>query len=184
VDNLAICPDSLIKLDANAPVVWPKLLKKVGVVISQGEHIEDSRAWTVRNFGLPSLLQRLCPGMTERERARVWWRESAACGPGDSVPDITAGNLNILNAWILDPEQKYPASRTSENAALNAFSCGRNVHSVDGLIADSPETPRQSLGNKALRGRPRTSDDEKRRNAADRQARWRERKAAQGQMAA
>jgi len=178
VENLAVCPDVLTQLDANAPVLWPKLLKKTGVVIAQGEHIEDTRAWTVRNLGLPSLVQRLRLGMTERERARVWWREFVACGPGDSIPDLTANTLQILNAWIIDPAQKYPASGTSENASLNAVSCGKDGHFVDGLIPDSPETPRQSIGNKALRGRPRTSEGEKRRTAADRQARWREKQTA------
>ena len=43
--NLAICPSQLIALDPNAEMLWPKLL---------------------RTFGLPSLLQRLRPGMSER----------------------------------------------------------------------------------------------------------------------
>jgi hypothetical protein len=67
-------------LDVIAETLWRVLLKKVGVTISKGEHIEDKRAWILRNCGVPSLLQRLRPGMTERERARVWWRESAAWG--------------------------------------------------------------------------------------------------------
>ena len=56
--NLAICPSELIALDPNAEMLWPKLLRTVGVTVSKGEHIEERRAWILRNFGLPALLSR------------------------------------------------------------------------------------------------------------------------------
>jgi len=43
--NLAICPSELIALDPNAEMLWPKLLRTVGVTVSKGEHIEERRAW-------------------------------------------------------------------------------------------------------------------------------------------
>jgi hypothetical protein len=106
--NLGVCPEELKQQDPNAEIFWFRLLKKVGVVISRGEHIETRCAWIVRNLGLPSLLQRLKPGMTEQERARVWWREAAACSEGESVPDLTAENLCVLNPWIVSASHKFP----------------------------------------------------------------------------
>lgn len=109
--NLASCPPELLALDVNAETLWRVLQKRVGITISKGEHIEDKRAWILRNFGVPSLMQRLQPGMTERQRARVWWRECAACSEGDTVPDLTAENLHNLNAWIVTASEKYPDPR-------------------------------------------------------------------------
>jgi len=106
--NLAICPSELIALDPNAEMLWPKLLRTVGVTISKGEHIEERRAWILRNFGLPALLQRLQPGMSERQRARIWWREAAACSEGESMPDLTPENFHVLNRWMVSAEHKYP----------------------------------------------------------------------------
>ena len=106
--NLAICPSELIALDPNAEMLWPKLLRAVGVTVSKGEHIEEGRAWTLRNFGLPSLLQRLQPGMLERQRAQIWWREAAACSEGESIPDLTPENLHVLDRWIVSAEHKHP----------------------------------------------------------------------------
>jgi hypothetical protein len=100
-------------LDANAEILWRVLLKKVGVTISKGEHIEDKRAWIVRSFGVPSLMQRLRAGMTERERARVWWRECAACSEGDTIPDLSTENLHALNPWIVTESEKYPDPRAA-----------------------------------------------------------------------
>jgi hypothetical protein len=112
--NLAPCPFELIALDPNAETLWPKLLGKLRVTVSKGEHIEERRAWILRNFGLPSLLQRLRPGMNERERARIWWREAAACSEGESITDITPENFHVLNPWIVSGDQKYAYARTSE----------------------------------------------------------------------
>ncbi len=105
--NLAICPSELIALDPNAERLWPKLLRTVKVIISKGEHIEERRAKILRTFGLPSLLERLQPGMSERQRARIWWREAAACSEGESIPDLTPENLHVLNPWIVSAEHKY-----------------------------------------------------------------------------
>jgi hypothetical protein len=105
--NLAICPSELVALDPNAEMLWSKLLRTVGVTVSKGEHIEERRAWILRNFGLPALLQRLRPGMSERQRARIWWREAAACSEGESIPDLTPENLHALNPWMVSAEHKY-----------------------------------------------------------------------------
>jgi hypothetical protein len=105
--NLAICPSELVALDPNAEMLWSKLLGAVGVTVSKGEHIEEGRAWILRNFGLPALLQRLRPGMSECQRARIWWREAAACSEGESIPDLTPENFHVLNRWMVSAEHKY-----------------------------------------------------------------------------
>jgi len=46
--NLASCPAEILALDANAETLWRVLLRKVGVTIAKGEHIEDKRAWILR----------------------------------------------------------------------------------------------------------------------------------------
>jgi hypothetical protein len=109
-NNLAVCPKELKTVDPNAETLWPLFLRRTGVTVSRGEHIEDRRAWIVRNFGVPSLTQRLSPHMTERERARVWWRECAACSKGDTIPDL---NLHNLNPWIVTDSEKYPDPRAA-----------------------------------------------------------------------
>jgi hypothetical protein len=111
--NLASCPPEILALDANGETLWRVLLRKVGITISKGEHIEDRRAWILRNFGVPSLLQRLRPGMSERERARVWWRECAACSEGENIPDLTTDSLHNLNTWIAAKGEKYPDPRAA-----------------------------------------------------------------------
>lgn len=111
--NLALCPPEILARDPNAKMLWPIFLRKVGVTISRGEHIEDRRAWIVRNFGVPSLVYRLSPGMSERARARVWWRECAACSEGDDIPDLSAMNLHNLNTWIVTASEKYPDPRAA-----------------------------------------------------------------------
>jgi hypothetical protein len=116
--NLAVCPKELTEVDPNAPVLWPKLLKKVGVTILRGEHIEERRALVLRSFGLPSLLQRLTPGMSERDRARIWWRECVACCEGDSIPDLTEENMHQLNPWIITSSEKYPDPRAARLAIV------------------------------------------------------------------
>lgn len=50
---------------------------------------------------------------TERERARVWWRECAACNEGDAIPDLSADSLHNLNPWIVTPIEKYPDPRAA-----------------------------------------------------------------------
>ena len=111
--NLADCPSEILARDPNAKTLWPIFLRKVGVTVSRGEHIEDRRAWIVRNFGVPSLVYRLSPGMSERARARVWWRECAACSEGDDIPDLSATNLHNLNTWIVTASEKYPDPRAA-----------------------------------------------------------------------
>ena len=106
--NLAVCPSELIALDPNAEMLWPKLLRTVGVTVSKGVLIEERRAWILRNFGLPALLERLKPGMSERQRARIWWREAAACSEGESFPELTPENFHVLNRWMVSADHKYP----------------------------------------------------------------------------
>jgi len=45
--------------------------------------------------------------MSERQRARIWWREAAACSEGESMPDLTPENFHVLNSWMVSAEHKY-----------------------------------------------------------------------------
>ncbi len=109
--NLCVCPDTIKAADPNAEVLWPILLKKVGLHLkATGEVIENDghRAAIVRCFAAPSMEQRLCRAKNEVERARVWWRESIACSEGDSnVPDLAEDSMYVLNAFIVTPELKF-----------------------------------------------------------------------------
>jgi hypothetical protein len=142
--NLAVCPKELTELDPNAAVLWPKLLRKVGVTISRGEHIEERRALILRSFGLPSLLQRLTSGMSERDRARIWWRECAACSEGDSIPDLTAENMHQLNPWIVTASEKYPDPRAARLAIVR----GRPRKSPEEMRAANAARVRKFRGQK------------------------------------
>jgi hypothetical protein len=112
--NLAVCPSSMLALDANATILWPVLLKKVGVTISKGEHIEDKPAWRLRNFGADDLAHRLSV-QQQREngpqddiaRAKIWRHVSEACQPGDSISDLTAANMYQLNAFIVPRDKRF-----------------------------------------------------------------------------
>jgi hypothetical protein len=112
--NLAACPGEIIALDAHAETLWPVLLKKIGVTISQGEHIEDKRAWVLRNFGVDDLVNRL-DIQQKREhgsqdhiaRAKIWRHVAEACLPGDSISDLTASNMYLLNAFIVAKEKRF-----------------------------------------------------------------------------
>jgi len=117
--NLAVCPSEILALDPHSERRWPIFLRKAGVTISRGEVIEERRAWVVRNFGVPSLLQRLRLGMSERESARIWWREAIACSEGDSeIPDLPSGKLHALNPFIVSKTEKYadPRAELAEHA--------------------------------------------------------------------
>src|SRR5713101_2990506 len=90
--NLATCPPELLALDLNATTLWPVLLRKVGVTISKAEHIEDKRAWMLRNFGVDDLSNRLAVQQTREHggpqddsaRAMIWRHVAEASSPGDS----------------------------------------------------------------------------------------------------
>lgn len=113
--DLTICPDEIRALDPHADESWPVFLKKTGISMSvDGKRVLDNesrRAQIIRNFGVPSLVQRLGSARTEIERARVWWRESVACSEGDGIPDLSGDNLYVLNAFIFDPAQKFADRR-------------------------------------------------------------------------
>jgi hypothetical protein len=113
--NLVVCPGEIIALDAHAETLWPVLLKKIGVTISQGAHIEDKRAWVLRNFGVDDLVNRL-DIQQKREhggpqdhiaRAKIWRHVAEACLPGDSISDLTASNMYLLNAFIVPRDQRF-----------------------------------------------------------------------------
>ena len=112
--NLAECPPNILALDANATILWPVLLKKVGVTISKGEHIEDKPAWRLRNFGVDDLAHRLSM-QQQREngpqddisRAKIWRHVSEACQPGDSISDLTGSNMYLLNAFIVPRDKRF-----------------------------------------------------------------------------
>ncbi|HKV28303.1 MAG TPA: hypothetical protein VJN90_08560 [Candidatus Acidoferrales bacterium] len=150
--DLTQCPPELRALDPNAEKLWLVFLRRTGIsmshdrkrVIDNGSH----RALIIRSFGIPSLNQRLSAAKTERERARVWWREAAACSAGDTIPDLTADALFALNPFIVTPELRYADPRGARLAQH-----ARDV--------------------KASRGRPTKSSDEKRETAAQRQRKYR-----------
>jgi hypothetical protein len=113
--NLAMCPPEVIAMDSNAPALWPVLLKKVGVTISKGEHIEDRKAWMLRNFGVDDLAHRLSIQQKRENggpqddisRARIWRHVAEACLPGDSIADLTASNAYLLNAFIIPKARRF-----------------------------------------------------------------------------
>src|SRR5260370_41919567 len=119
--NLATCPTELLALDANAPTLWPVLLRKVGVTISKGEHIEDKRAWILRNFGVDDLSNRLAVQQTrehggpqdELARPMIWRHGAEASSPGETIADITAQNMYLLNAFIVAKAKSFASPRHS-----------------------------------------------------------------------
>jgi hypothetical protein len=119
--NLAVCPAELLAVDANAATLWPVFLKRVGLHFnSRGEVIENDghRADIVRQFGVPSLINRLTVREAERDRARIWWREAIACSEGDSdIPDLPSANLHVLNPFIVTPALKFADPRSERLAA-------------------------------------------------------------------
>jgi len=124
--NLAVCPEALKPVDPNAETLWPVFLKRVGLHFnSRKEVIENDghRAAIVRQFGISSLVRRLALRKTERDRARVWWRESIACSEGDSeIPDTSLGNMYVMNRFIVTPKLKYPDPRVAWRLAPRAAS--------------------------------------------------------------
>jgi hypothetical protein len=121
--DLAVCPAEVLALDPNAAVLWVKFLRRTGVPMSakskKGKNAatdmwvdnNSRRAFVIRSFGVPSLVQRLMATTSEIQRARVWWRESAACAEGESVPDLSSENLAVLNPFIVTRELKFKDTR-------------------------------------------------------------------------
>jgi hypothetical protein len=113
--NLAFCPAELLPLDANAATLWPVLLRKVGVMISKGEHIEDRRAWLLRNFGVDDLAHRLSIQQKRENdgpqddlaRAMTWRHVAEASSPGESIADLTPQNMYLLNAFIVPKSKRF-----------------------------------------------------------------------------
>jgi len=113
--NLASCPPEILALDANAETLWRVLLKKVGVTISKGEHIEDKRAWVLRNFGVPDIARRLSirqqiengGPQDDVARAVIWRHVAEASSPGDSITDLSAQTRFSLNPFIVPKEKKF-----------------------------------------------------------------------------
>ena len=113
----------------NAEVLWVKFLRRTGVPMSakskKGKHVspdlwvavENSRrAFIIRSFGIPSLIQRLAAATTEIERARVWWRESAACAEGEAgFLDLSSENMAVLNPFIVTKELRFKERPLSRN---------------------------------------------------------------------
>jgi hypothetical protein len=121
--DLATCPEAIHALDPNADLLWVKFLRKTGVPMSakskKGKNAmtdlwvdnKSRRGFIIRNFGIPSLLQRLAAAKDEISRARVWWREAAACSEGESVPDLSPDNMAVLNFFIVTTELKFKDTR-------------------------------------------------------------------------
>ena len=110
-----IFPPEILALDTNAETLWHVLLKKVGVTISKGEHIEDKRAWILRNFGVPDLAYCLSirqeienGGPQDDVACAVIWRHVAeASSPGDSITDLSDQNRFLLNPFIVPKDKKF-----------------------------------------------------------------------------
>lgn len=166
--NLAVCPEELKALDPNAEANWKTFVKKVGVVFSRGEHIEDRTALLVRNFGIPSLLRRMIPGMSERERARVWWRESLACNPrGNTIPDLSEANLQPLNPFLSEGE-KYGTQEADMDDPDKYGTRARGTDSLVYRILQSPSYRTEPIVMRLLEAAmvaPKPSEDELRRRA-------------------
>jgi hypothetical protein len=117
--DLAICPKEILALDSNAAVLWVKFLRRTGIPMSakatKGKNIGQDlwvdnncrRATIIRGFGIAGLIQRLAAATDEISRARVWWRESAACAEGDTVPDLSEANMCVLNPFIITKELRF-----------------------------------------------------------------------------
>jgi len=113
--NLATCPPEVAALDTNATALWPVLLRKVGVTISKGEHIEDKRAWLLRNFGVDDLTNRLAVQQTREHggpqddlaRARIWRHIAEASSPGETISDLTEKTLYTLNPFIVAKAKRF-----------------------------------------------------------------------------
>ncbi len=144
--NLAVCPAELRAVDANAATLWGVFLKRVGLHLnSRGEVIENDgrRADIVRRFGVRSLIDRLPAQKTERDRARIWWRETIACSEGESdIPDLSSTNMHVLNPFIVTPSLKFTDPRAER------------------LVAAARERREAELTQR--RGRPAKSEAEKR----------------------
>lgn len=79
-------------------------------------HIEDKRAWILRNFGVPDLAHRLSirqqiengGPQDDVARAIVWRHVAEASSPGDSITDLSDQNRFLLNPFILAKDKKFP----------------------------------------------------------------------------
>ncbi len=121
--DLTQCPAEISALDPNAPLLWIQFLRRTGIPMTakgkRGKHAatdlwvdnNSRRALIIRGFGIPSLIQRLSAAKDEVSRARVWWREAAACSEGESVPDLSADNMAVLNPFIVTAELKFKDTR-------------------------------------------------------------------------
>ena len=140
--NLAVCPQGLVQVDPYAERRWPVLLTKVGLHLdARGQVIENDgrRADIVRRFVVESLMSRLPAQRTERDRARIWWREAVAATEGDSeIPGLTAENSYFVNAFIMDGE-KFPDPRAARLAATRTAVAG-------GMIPTRRGRPSKSMG--------------------------------------
>lgn len=160
--NLATCPIELFPLDVNAATLWPVLLRKVGVTISRGEHIEDKRAWVLRNFGVGDLANRLSVQQKRENggpqddlaRAVIWRHISDACLPGEAISDLTESNRYLLNPFILPKAKRFPtpfdAYRKEASSQLALCANEKCTHGPDGLQA-TVSSPRAKYCSKSCR---------------------------------
>jgi hypothetical protein len=160
--DLTTCPAEIAALDPNAENLWPVFLRRTGVSMSVDRtrviDNQSHRALIVRSFGIASLVQRLATAKDEHARARIWWRESAACSDGDSgIPDLSSENMHLLNPFIVTPELRFSDPRAGN---LERARAARKQNELDRAEIIS-------------RGRPRKSDEQKRSTKTARQRRFR-----------
>jgi hypothetical protein len=163
--SIPACPAQLLALDTNSHVLWPKLLKKAGVVCAQGQVIPDKRGIILLRIGLPDLLFRLecqrareCRSQDEYARARIWFHVAEACAPGDSIPDI-GERLYLLNPWIvtaqkfLDPGLERLNSRKAAGEKLCAnVRCRKGVDQSRASVAGRSKYCSKACRNLVARG--------------------------------
>jgi hypothetical protein len=109
----------LLKLDVNAGILLPRVIKKSGATVDKktGDVFEDKRGWILGNIGIPDLIFRLeCQQQREQKhggtqdevaRARIWFHVAEACAPGDSIPDVGGDDKYLLNPWIVTSSLKF-----------------------------------------------------------------------------
>lgn len=122
--DLTACPSEIRALDANAETLWLEFLRRTGISMSVDRKTvidgASKRAWVIRNLGVPSLIQRLSAAKDEIGRARVWWREAASCGAGDSIPDLSPDSMSVLNPFIVTKSLKFKDTRLEKLRATKA----------------------------------------------------------------
>jgi hypothetical protein len=159
--NLAVCPRGILALDANAETLWRVLLRKLGITVKGGAHIEDRRAWILRNFGVPDLGNRLAVQQLVEKggvqddvaRAIIWRHVCEASSAGEIIADINSQNRYVLNPFIVPKNKKFPSPLDALKQSPGALPLCANEkcpHGPNGSRAAVP-SPRAKYCSKSCR---------------------------------